>query len=119
MLTYSGPHQSNKGNRFARRNRTIIRSAGDQESMGPIGVEAQSNERMRAPISPPPSRKAEAELFTVGTSTAKSFARMVSGHARRHRGGNRKEEQGPDRHVRAAPSAARCRSGARHRAARR
>src|SRR5262249_40981511 len=34
-----------------------VRSAGDQDSAGPIGVVDQSNARMRSPISPPPRRR--------------------------------------------------------------
>lgn len=47
---YCGPHHSNKGKRFARRNLTIIRRAGDQEATGPIGVLDQSMDRMRDPF---------------------------------------------------------------------
>src|SRR4029453_9421678 len=65
METYSGPHQSNRGKRLARRNRTIIRSAGDQESIGPIGVAAQSSERISSPISPPPWSQAGVEVSGV------------------------------------------------------
>src|SRR5262245_33295256 len=62
METYCGPHQSSIGKRLARRNCTIIRSAGDHESMGPIGVAPQSMERISSPISPPPCSQAWSDL---------------------------------------------------------
>ena len=66
MEMNSGPHQSSRGNRLASMKPTIIRSAGDQESIGPIGVRDQSKARMRAPISPPPANHETAGFTSEG-----------------------------------------------------
>src|SRR6185312_16210679 len=55
-------HQSKSGKLLASRKGIIIRSVGDQSSMGPMAVWDQSNSRMSDPISPPPTiQEASAE----------------------------------------------------------
>src|SRR6187551_2409580 len=66
MEMNSGPHQSSRGNRLASMKPTIMRSAGDQVSIGPIGVLDQSNARMRSPISPPPASHPAAGFTSEG-----------------------------------------------------
>jgi hypothetical protein len=50
--------------------RTLVLSAFDQCSTGPRDVRAQSNARMRSPISPPPARKSLSEGLVVGKKRA-------------------------------------------------
>src|ERR1700685_3520276 len=70
MVTYCGPHHSSSGKRLASRNRTITRSVGDQPPGAPNTVSDQSSERIRSPISPPPSRKDRSSLLFVAAITA-------------------------------------------------
>ena len=49
----SEPHHSSIGKRLARRNLTIIRSTGDQDSTLAMRVRDQSIERISTPISAP------------------------------------------------------------------
>src|SRR5262245_38434368 len=64
--TYSGPHHSSSGKRLASRKFTIMRRLWDQPLIGPMGVLAQSMERMRAPVSPPSTRKGSAKAGCSG-----------------------------------------------------
>src|SRR5262245_7309668 len=48
-----GPHHNNNGNRFAKRNRTIILRLREHEDIGPSGVFDQSVSLIMAVISPP------------------------------------------------------------------
>src|SRR5262245_36247537 len=60
--TYCGPHHSSSGKRLASRKFTIMRRLWDHPLIGPIGVVAQSMERMRAPVSPPSTRNGSANV---------------------------------------------------------
>ena len=56
-LDQSWPHQMNIGCPVLRINRIVTRRLCGHDSGGPRDERAQSNERMRSPISPPPARK--------------------------------------------------------------
>src|SRR5512146_2090604 len=79
-MTNSAPHQTRIGNREWRHVLTVVRRLCGHPETGPNGVDAQSIDRISAPISPPPARtECRSGLTGVGGGVAVGETTSVMG----------------------------------------
>src|SRR5579862_4679962 len=68
------------GKQFESNIRVVACNVGDQDSTAPSGVSSQSNERISAPISPPPENNPSADEFaSIGDFVNVARGMMIAG----------------------------------------